>query len=109
MFIARMRDGSTIKESDGARWKDIDVHNITSLQLYTKGKYYTISLDGRKVDFIQLKRALTGTGIVVPKVIERVIGFIYKGLAIKLVINEEFGNVRLSVEEQDERGRWRRV
>ncbi len=100
MFIVHLRDGRTLKETD-VDWKEVPQENITSLQLYRLGKRYTVSADGKNVKFIQLKRAVTGSGPMPQGICERVIGFVLDNIAVKLEIDEKSGNVKLTVEKID--------
>ena len=108
MFILHMRDGRTLKEGE-VNWRDVDIQNITSLQLHRNGKFYTVSVDGANVKLLQLKRGIIGT-LISEDVTERVIGFIYDDkVAVKMEVDEKTGNVRLTLEVRDEKGKWRRL
>lgn len=111
MFVVHMRDGKTLTEGQ-VNWKEIPVQDITSLQLYhTSGRKYTVSADGKNVKFIQLKRAITGSGPLPQGICERVIGVVVGDLAVKMEVDERSGNVRLTVEkkEQVKGGKWRKL
>ena len=111
MFVVHLRDGKTLKEAEGIDWKQVPLQDITSLQLHRNGITYTVSADGSRVRLLQLKRntldMLRGTN----DVTERVIGFIYQDrLAVKMELNERSGNVRVTVEEKNEKARgWHRI
>jgi len=108
MFVAHLRDGRTLKESEGTDWRQVPHQDITSLQLYRSGKTYTISADGKNVEFIQLKRAVVGTGPL-KGITERVIGFILDGTyAFKIEVDEGNGNVKVTIEKREGK-RWRRL
>ena len=108
MFIVHLRDGRTLKESDGVNWKDVPVHNITSLQLFRKGRTYTVSVDGKNVQLLQLKREITGTGPLPTGVCERVVGFIVGDFAVKMEVCEHTGNVRVTLEQKQGK-KWVRL
>jgi hypothetical protein len=109
VFIIHLRDGRTLKESDGVNWRDVPLHEITSLQLHRNGKFYTVSVDGANVKLLQLKRGTVGT-LINEEVSERVIGFIWQDkVAVKMEVDEKTGNVRLTLEVRDEKGKWRRL
>ena len=112
MFIAHMKDGRTLKESEGVDWKTINTQDITSLQLLRNGKFYTVGVRGENAHLIQLKRGIIGTAFAVD-VSERVIGFIIQEegkdkYAVKLEVDEKTGNVLLTLEMKEKRG-WRRL
>ena len=109
MFIVHLKDGRTLKESDGVAWKDVPLQDITSLQLLRGGKFYTVAVRGENVKLLQLKRGIIGT-LINEEVSERVIGFIWKDkVAVKMEVDEKNGNVRLTLEVRDEKGKWRRL
>jgi len=108
VFIVHLRDGRTLKESDGVDWSDVPAHNITSLQLYRNGKYYTVTADGRNVKFIQLKRAITGSGPMPQGICERVIGLVTGDMAVKMQVDEKSGDVKLTVESR-KGGKWKKL
>ena len=108
MFIAHIRDGRTLKETD-VDWKEVPQEDITSLQLYRQGNYYTVSADGKNVKYVQLKRTITGVGPMPQGVCERVIGFVLdEKYAIKMEVDERTGNVKLTVEEKVGK-KWRKL
>lgn len=112
MFIVHMKDGTTLKESDGVNWKTINTQNIRSLQLVRNGRLFTVSVSGEKAKLLQLKRQMINTLLGTDALVERVIGFIYKDIAVKMVVDEATGNVTLTCEEQiDEKNKkvWRKV
>ena len=106
MFIVHMKDGRTLKESDGVDWNDIPMHEITSLQLCRNGKYFTVGVKGENVKLLQLKRGTVGTFINMD-VIERVIGFIIRDeqgnekYAIKMEVDEQTSNVLVTLEKKE--------
>jgi len=117
MFIVHTRDGKTINENT-ADWKEVksqtnNLADVTSLQLKKGNQFFTVSVDGKNVDLLQLKRnvqnILTGT----TSLEERVIGFIIKEgneqkYAVKMEINEHTGNVYLTLEQKVE-GKWKKL
>ena len=108
-FIIHLKDGKTLKEGE-VEWKDIPKEEVSSLQLYKHNHYYTISVDGKNVELIQLKRAITGNGPFPTGICERVIGFtIENKYAIKMTVDEKTGNVLLTVEQKDEKNNWRKL
>ena len=107
MFVVRLRDGRTLKENE-VDWKEIPKKDITSLQLYKHGKIYTVSADGCNVDFIQLKRNLMDILAGTNDVTERVIGFFVDDIAIKMVVDEQNGNVKLTVQKKID-GKWKKL
>jgi len=110
MFIVHLKDGRTLKESDGVAWKDINHRDITSLQLCRNGKFYTVGVSGANVKLLQLKRNIVNTLLGTDELTERVIGFIYQDkLAVKMEVDEKTGNVLLTLEVRDEKGKWRRL
>ena len=110
MFIAHLKDGRTLKESDKVNWKDVPVQDITSLQLSAHGRLFTVSVDGKNVKLLQLKRNILDVSAGTDNVVTRVIGFIYQDkVAVKMEVDERTGNVMLTLEVRDEKGKWRRL
>jgi len=109
MFIVHLKDGRTLKESDGVDWKQVKGEDISSLQLYRNGKFYTVAVKASEdVKLLQLKRGIVGTLLNV-EVSERVVGFIYKdSIAVKMEVDEESSNVRLTLEVRDGK-KWRKL
>lgn len=103
MFIVHLRDGKTLTEKDTV-WRDLPIQDITSLQLYRGGKHYTISVDGKNVKLIQVKRATLDMVLGTNEITERVIGFIIEDkYAVKMEVDEMTGDVRLTLEKREGR------
>ena len=107
MFIVHLKDGRTLKEGK-VNWKDVPVQNISSLQIYRNGKYYTISVDGKNVNYIQVKRNTLDVLTGVDMLTERVIGFTVDNLAFKLEVDEKTGNCKVTVDRLKDR-KWKRL
>jgi len=107
MFIAHLRDGRTMKE-DTTDWKQVPQEDITSLQVAKHGRLFTVTADGKNVKFLQLKRNLLDTAKGTDSVVERVIGVIVEDVAVKMVIDERTGYVKLTVEKKED-GKWRKL
>ena len=120
MFIVHLKDGRAIHEDeviDGVKydWKEIkkisnNLKDITALQLKRDQRYYTVSVDGKNVDLIQLKANLLNMVTGEDNLVERVIGFIIKDdndqplYAIKMRIGEKTGGVKLTLEKKTAKG-----
>ena len=114
-FIIHTKDGRTLKE-DSKDWKEVvketnNLKDVSSLQLRDdKGKFYTVSVNGAKADFIQLKRNVMDIMAGTNELVERVVGCVLKDdnnqplFAVKMVINEKNKNVLLTVEKKTEKG-----
>jgi hypothetical protein len=111
MFVVHLRDGRTLKEADGVNWKELSHQDITSLQLFhNKGGTHTISIDGKNVKLLQLKRNILDMLAGTDMICERVVGFILEDkVAVKLTVDEKTGNTVMTVEVKDEKGKWRRL
>ena len=117
MYIVHLRNGRTITENE-MDWKQIkeetnNLQDITSLQLKRGNQYFTLSVDGKNADIIQLHRAVTGVGPLKQGLVERVIGCVVGDetkYAIKLEVDEATGNVKLTIEERKAgEKKWRKV
>ena len=117
MYIVHLRNGRTITENE-MDWKQIkqetnNLQDITSIQLKRGSQYFTLSVDGKNAELVQLHRAITGTGPLPQGVVERVIGCVVgedTKYAIKLVVDEATGNVKLTVEERKAgEKKWRKL
>ncbi len=115
MFVVHLKDGRTLKEEDGVNWKEIPHQDITSLQLFHKnGSSHTVSISGKNVKLLQLKRNIINTLLGTDELVERVVGFILDDkIAVKLVVDEKTGNTNLSLEVKlpNSKGKmeWRRM
>ncbi len=108
MFIAHLKDGSTLRE-DEVDWKSVPQQDISSLQLAKHGRIFTVSADGTKVKYLQLKRNILDTAGGTDTIVERVIGFIVDDLyAVKMEINERTGDTKLTLEKK-ENDKWIKV
>jgi len=118
MYICHLRNGRTITEND-MDWKQIkketnNLQDITSLQLKRGKQYFTVSVDGKNAELIQLHRAVTGMAGPMPLgLVERVVGCVVgedTKYAIKLTVDEATCNVKLTVEERKAGSKqWRKL
>ena len=122
MFIVHLRDGRAIKEDevvDGVvhDWKQIkkitnDLKDITSVQIKRGDVFYTLSVDGKNVELIQLKSNILNMTTGEDNLVERVLGFTIKDeqgnplYAVKLRIGEKTGGAKLTLEQKTEKG-WK--
>lgn len=121
MFIVHLKDGRAIHEDeviDGVvhDWKKIKeisngLKDITAVQIkHNSGKYYTMAVDGKNVELIQLKSNILNMMTGENNLVERVLGFIIKDeagnpqYAIKMRIGEKTGGVKLTLERKTEKG-----
>lgn len=117
MFICHLRDGRTIKESE-KDWKEVtkesnNLKDITSLQLKRENSYYTVSVDGKNVELIQLKTNIADPIAGTNELVERKIGFnILENenvkYQVKMSVNEKTGNVVLTLYEKID-GKWHKL
>ena len=80
MYIVHLKDGRTITEKE-MNWKEIqevsnNFQDITSLQLKRGNNYFTVSVEGKNVKLLQLKRAILDVLTGKNTLTERVVGFI---------------------------------
>ena len=116
MFVVHLRDGKTLKESEGTNWKEVPTREITSLQLFEKDRKYTIAVKGSNVKLLQLKRRNLDVFTGQDTLVERVIGFIIQEngvdkYAVKMEVDEKSGDPKVTLEVYDEKGKkgrkWR--
>lgn len=120
-FIVHLRDGRAIKEDeviDGVvhDWKVIkklsnNLQDITAVQIKRgDNTFYTMSIDGKNVELIQLKSNILNISTGEDKLVERVLGFVIKDekgnpqYAIKMRIGEKTGGTMLTLEKKVEKG-----
>ena len=120
MFIVHLRDGRAIKEDEVIEgithdWKHIkkitdNLKDITSVQIKRGEAFYTLSVDGKNVELIQLKSNILNMMTGENKLVERVLGFVIKDdkgnpvYAIKMRIAEKTGGAKLTLEKKTEKG-----
>jgi len=124
MFIVNLKDGRAIKEDeviDGIvhDWKQIkkisnNLQDITGVQIKRGDVYYTMAVDGKNVELIQLKSNILNMCTGEDNLVERVLGFIIKddagnpAYAVKMRIGEKTGGVKLTLEKKVEKG-WKQL
>ena len=120
MFIVHLRDGRAIKEDEKINgvvhdWKHIkkitdNLRDITSVQVKRGDVFYTLSVDGKNVELIQLKSNILNMMTGANNLVERVLGFTImdeKGnplYAVKMRIGEKTGGAKLTLEKKTEKG-----
>jgi len=117
MFIVHLRDGRSIKEDEVIGgvvhdWKQIkkitnNLQDITAVQIkHNNGSYYTLAVDGKNVELIQLKSNILNLMTGEDKLVERVLGFVIKDekgnpqYAVKMRIGEKTGGTKLTLEKR---------
>lgn len=124
-FIVHLRDGRSIKEDekiDGVihDWKHIkkisnNLQDITAVQIKRgDNTFYTMAVDGKNVELIQLKSNILNMMTGEDNLVERVLGFVIKDehgmpvYAIKMRINEKTGGTKLTLEKKELKG-WQQL
>ena len=109
MYSVILRDGSILSEAqEVVEWKNLPLEDIVNVRLHRNGMTYEVEVDGSKVKLLQLKRAVTGVGGP-DNVVQRVVGFIWEDkVAVKMVVDEKSGDVKLTLEVK-ENGKWLRL
>ena len=119
-FIVHLKDGRAIKEDEVIEgivhdWKHIkkisnELKDVTAVQIKRGDSYYTLAVDGKNVDLIQLKTNILDMAKGTDTLVERVLGFIIldenknPAYAVKMRIGEKTGGAKLTLEKKTEKG-----
>jgi len=123
-FIAHLRDGRAIKEDEVINnvvhdWKEIkritnNLQDLTAVQIRRGDVFYTLVVDGKNVEPIQLKSNVMDLVKGTNDLVERVLGFTIKDeagnplYAVKMRIGEKTGGVKLTLEKKTATG-WKQL
>ena len=115
MFIVHLKDGRAIKEDekiDGIvhDWKYIksisnNLKDVTSVQVKRGEIFYTMAVNGKNVDLLQLKANIRNMVTGEDNLVERTLGFFIldekgnQSYAVKMIINEKNGGAKLTLQK----------
>ena len=95
-WIIKTKDGTTIKESEGASWDDIDPKNIEEV-LFDNNKQM-INLPKNMPQYIQAKTASADLGSRNIQIESRYIGFKLGNNIVRIRVDEKTNNISVEID-----------